>query len=80
MKEPHELKSAGMLGTADGLSTDSGETSKWWTLVAVQADEPQRHVQDHVTRLHSEQVEFTQSMVIVVFLDDLFRSSSSMGK
>lgn len=48
--------------------------------MAVQADEPRRYVQDHVTRLHSEQVEFTQSMIIVVFLDDLFRSSSSMGK
>lgn len=46
MKEPHKLKSVGVLGTADGLST---------------------------------QLEFTQS-VIIVFLDDLFSSSSSMDK
>lgn len=47
MKEPHKLKSVGVLGTADGLST---------------------------------QLEFTQSVMIIVFLDDLFSSSSSMDK
>lgn len=48
--------------------------------MAVQTDEPRRYVQDHVTRLHSEQLEFTQSIIIFVFLDDLFSSSSSMDK